>query len=96
MRFGAHYLPTYVPELDGSVANFYQLMFEQVEQLEGLRRDCSQSPNLSVCHSPHHKEAPPGSCPQRASVSQPAGRGGILRNGGRYIEWASGDGSRKR
>ena len=36
MRFGAHYLPTYVPELDGSVANFYQLMFEQVEQLEGL------------------------------------------------------------
>ena len=36
MRFGAHYLPTYVPELDGSVANFYQLMFEQMEQLEGL------------------------------------------------------------
>jgi alkanesulfonate monooxygenase SsuD/methylene tetrahydromethanopterin reductase-like flavin-dependent oxidoreductase (luciferase family) len=36
MRFGAHYLPTYVPDLDGSVTNFYQLMFEQMEQLEGL------------------------------------------------------------
>ena len=36
MRFGAHYLPTYVPDLDGSVANFYQSMFEQMEQLEGL------------------------------------------------------------
>ncbi len=36
MRFGAHYLPTYVPELDGSVANFYQLMFEQMDGLEGL------------------------------------------------------------
>ncbi len=36
MRFGAHYLPTYVPDLDGSVSHFYQLMFEQMEQLEGL------------------------------------------------------------
>ena len=36
MRFGAHYLPTYVPELDGSVSHFYRLMFEQMEQLEGL------------------------------------------------------------
>ncbi len=36
MRFGAHYLPTYVPDLDGSIPNFYQLMFEQMEQLEGL------------------------------------------------------------
>ncbi len=36
MRFGAHYLPTYIPELDGSVANFYQFMFQQMEQLEGL------------------------------------------------------------
>jgi len=36
MRFGAHYLPTYVPELDGSVNQFYRLMFEQMEELEKL------------------------------------------------------------
>ncbi len=36
MRFGAHYLPTYIPEMDGSVANFYQLMFQQMDGLEGL------------------------------------------------------------
>jgi len=36
MRFGAHYLPTYVPELDGSFADFYRSMFEQIEELDRL------------------------------------------------------------
>jgi alkanesulfonate monooxygenase SsuD/methylene tetrahydromethanopterin reductase-like flavin-dependent oxidoreductase (luciferase family) len=36
MKFGAHYLPTYVPELDRAVAELYQHMFEQVEELERL------------------------------------------------------------
>lgn len=36
MRFGAHYLPTYVPRLEGSVHRFYGLVFEQMEELERL------------------------------------------------------------
>lgn len=39
MRFGAHYLPTYVPDLDGPVTEFYRRMFEQMEELEGLGFD---------------------------------------------------------
>jgi len=33
MKFGAHYLPTYVPDLDGPVNEFYQRMFAQMEEL---------------------------------------------------------------
>jgi len=36
MRFGAHYLPTYVPSLEGSVNQFYGVMFEQMEEFERL------------------------------------------------------------
>ncbi len=36
MRFGAHYLPTYVPELDGSGADFYRKMIEQMQELDRL------------------------------------------------------------
>ncbi|NIO09534.1 MAG: LLM class flavin-dependent oxidoreductase [Deltaproteobacteria bacterium] len=36
MRFGAHYLPTYVPRLEGTVNQFYQVMFEQMEEFERL------------------------------------------------------------
>ncbi len=36
MRFGAHYLPTYVPSHEGSVNQFYGLMFEQMEEFERL------------------------------------------------------------
>jgi alkanesulfonate monooxygenase SsuD/methylene tetrahydromethanopterin reductase-like flavin-dependent oxidoreductase (luciferase family) len=39
MKFGAHFLPTYVPELDGPVTQFYQCMFEQIESLERLGFD---------------------------------------------------------
>ena len=39
MKFGAHFLPTYVPELDGPVTQFYRRMFEQIEALERLGVD---------------------------------------------------------
>ncbi|MGH7774055.1 MAG: LLM class flavin-dependent oxidoreductase [Candidatus Binatia bacterium] len=39
MRFGAHYLPTYVPHLDGPVTEFYQRMFGQMEELDRLGFD---------------------------------------------------------
>lgn len=36
MKFGAHYLPTYVPHLDGSVVEFYRHMLAQMEELDRL------------------------------------------------------------
>lgn len=36
MKFSAHYLPTYHPELDGPPAEFYRRMFEQAELLDEL------------------------------------------------------------
>ena len=39
MRFGAHYLPTYIPELDGPEPEFYRRMFEQAELLDTLGYD---------------------------------------------------------
>ena len=39
MKFGAHYLPTYIPDLDGSVAEFYQKMFGQMEEMDRLGYD---------------------------------------------------------
>ncbi|HXG51577.1 MAG TPA: LLM class flavin-dependent oxidoreductase [candidate division Zixibacteria bacterium] len=39
MKFGAHYLPTYVPDLDGPVAEFYQRMFVQMEEMDRLGYD---------------------------------------------------------
>lgn len=39
MKFGAHYLPTYVPHLDGPVTEFYRRMFEQMEEMERLGYD---------------------------------------------------------
>ncbi|HZT06198.1 MAG TPA: LLM class flavin-dependent oxidoreductase [Chloroflexota bacterium] len=36
MRFGAHYLPTYIASLDGPVAAFYQHIFEQAELMDTL------------------------------------------------------------
>jgi hypothetical protein len=34
MQFGAHYLPTYIPTLDGPEPEFYRRMFEQMELLD--------------------------------------------------------------
>ena len=39
MRFGGHYLPTWVPELDGDAGTFYGRMFEQFELLDALGFD---------------------------------------------------------
>jgi alkanesulfonate monooxygenase SsuD/methylene tetrahydromethanopterin reductase-like flavin-dependent oxidoreductase (luciferase family) len=39
MKFGAHYLPTYVPDLDGPYTEFYRRMFEQAEELDKLGFD---------------------------------------------------------
>src|SRR5438309_4142845 len=39
MKFGAHYLPTYVPDMDGPVNEFYQRMFAQMEELDRLGYD---------------------------------------------------------
>ena len=38
-KFGSHYLPTYVPDLDGSVSEFYQKMFGQMEEMDRLGYD---------------------------------------------------------
>src|SRR2546427_7998025 len=39
MKFGARYLPTYVPDLDGRVNEFYQRMFAQMEEMDRLGYD---------------------------------------------------------
>jgi len=39
MRFGAHYLTTYVPELDGSPAEFYRNNLAQMRELDALGYD---------------------------------------------------------
>ena len=39
MKFGAHFLPTYVAELDGPVTEFYRRMLEQIAELERLGFD---------------------------------------------------------
>lgn len=38
-KFGSHYLPTYVPDLDGSVGEFYRKMFGQMEEMDRLGYD---------------------------------------------------------
>jgi natural product biosynthesis luciferase-like monooxygenase protein len=39
MKFGAHYLPTYIPELDGPAPEFYRRMFAQIGLLDHLGFD---------------------------------------------------------
>jgi alkanesulfonate monooxygenase SsuD/methylene tetrahydromethanopterin reductase-like flavin-dependent oxidoreductase (luciferase family) len=39
MKFGSHYLPTYIPDLDGSLPEFYQKMFAQMEEMDRLGYD---------------------------------------------------------
>jgi natural product biosynthesis luciferase-like monooxygenase protein len=39
VRFGAHYLNTYVPELDGPVSQLYQNLFAQFDELDALGYD---------------------------------------------------------
>ena len=60
MRFGAHYLPTYVPDLDGSPADFYRNMFEQIEALDALGFD-------DVWMTEHHFDEYGGTVPDPAT-----------------------------
>lgn len=39
MRFGVHYLITYLPELDGTVPELYRHLVEQIQEAEGLGFD---------------------------------------------------------
>jgi len=39
MKFGAHMLPTYTPELDGPVPDYYARLFDQVIEFERLGFD---------------------------------------------------------
>jgi alkanesulfonate monooxygenase SsuD/methylene tetrahydromethanopterin reductase-like flavin-dependent oxidoreductase (luciferase family) len=39
MKFGSHYLPTYIPDLDGPLPEFYQRMFTQMEEMDRLGLD---------------------------------------------------------
>ncbi len=39
MRFGVHYLTTYLPELDGTSTDFYRHLFEQIRTAEALGFD---------------------------------------------------------
>jgi alkanesulfonate monooxygenase SsuD/methylene tetrahydromethanopterin reductase-like flavin-dependent oxidoreductase (luciferase family) len=39
MKFGSHYLPTYIPDLDGPLPEFYQKMFSQMEEMDRLGYD---------------------------------------------------------
>ena len=39
MKFGAHFLPTYIAELDGPLTEFYQRMLAQIAELEQLGFD---------------------------------------------------------
>jgi alkanesulfonate monooxygenase SsuD/methylene tetrahydromethanopterin reductase-like flavin-dependent oxidoreductase (luciferase family) len=39
MKFGAHYLPTYIPDLDGPITQLYQRMFGQMEEIDRLGYD---------------------------------------------------------
>lgn len=39
MKFGAHYLVTYLPDLDGPLPDLYQRMFSQMEEMDRLGYD---------------------------------------------------------
>jgi alkanesulfonate monooxygenase SsuD/methylene tetrahydromethanopterin reductase-like flavin-dependent oxidoreductase (luciferase family) len=36
IKFGSHYLPTYIPDWDGPLPEFYQKMFAQMEEMDRL------------------------------------------------------------
>lgn len=75
MRFGAHYLPTYVPELDGTPHQFYQTMYEQMEALDRLGYDY-------VWVTEHHFHHYGGMIPDPATfLASVAGRTSRIRLG---------------
>ena len=44
MRFGVHYLNTYIPELEGSIAQVYRNLIEQIQDAKALRRFPAHDP----------------------------------------------------
>lgn len=60
MRFGLHYLPTYLPELDGSVGDYFQHVFEQIQFGEELGYD-------DAWITEHHFDEFGGTCPDPAA-----------------------------
>jgi natural product biosynthesis luciferase-like monooxygenase protein len=57
MKFGAHYLPTYIPDLDGPVTELYRRMFAQMEEIDRLGYD-------HIWVTEHHFAAYGGNLPQ--------------------------------
>ena len=39
MKFGIHILPTYMPDVEGALPNFYQQMYDQIIEVEKLGFD---------------------------------------------------------
>jgi natural product biosynthesis luciferase-like monooxygenase protein len=75
MKFGAHYLPTYIPELDGPTHEFYRRMFEQMELLD-------QAGFHQVWVTEHHFHEYGGTIPDPATfLSAVAGRTTRIRLG---------------
>ena len=96
MKFGAHYLPTYVPDLDGPTNEFYQRMFGQMEEMDRLGYDqiwvtehhfamyggtLAAPANLSFGDRPDDKTDSFGRRDQRPPVTQPARCSGVLCDG---------------
>ena len=111
MKFGAHYLPTYVPDLDGPINEFYQRMFGQMEEMDRLGYDhiwvtehhfamyggtLTASADLSVGDRANDKTDSSGRRNQRSAITQPARCGGVLRDGGCYFQRPLGFRRRKR
>lgn len=75
MKFAAHYLPTYIPELDGPVPEFYRRMFEQMQLLEAVGFD-------QVWVTEHHFHEYGGTVPDPATfLAAVAGRTSTIRLG---------------
>ena len=87
MKFGAHYLPTYVPDLDGPINEFYQRMFGQMEEMDRLGYDhiwvtehhfamyggiLPHPPDLSVGNRAHDQPNTAWGRDQRSAIAQPA------------------------
>ncbi|TMA10002.1 MAG: LLM class flavin-dependent oxidoreductase [Deltaproteobacteria bacterium] len=103
MRFGAHYLFTYVPDLDGPAAEFYRRMFQQVEELDKLGFDHIWVTELHfndyggmVSHPPTFLSAIARTTRQCAPIAQPYRGGRVLRDGGCGLERPVGVRSRER
>ena len=101
MKFGAHYLPTYVPDLDGPINEFYQRMFAQMEEMDRLGYDhiwvtehhfamyggtLPHPPTFHVGDRAHDQAHTAWCGDQRLAITQSARCRGVLRDGGCYFQ----------